>query len=467
MKRKGFTLVELLAVIVILSVILIIAIPIVQNTIQDAIDSSKRASVELYARAVNQAISVYQMENHSDPEEFEDLEDYIEYSGDPVSCKVHEINDSITIFLAGCKVGTPGEEVEVDIAIGNPTAKASIQLYGIAADKAIQKYKVKQGKNPVNFKDIEKYIEYSGSTVSCAIQEIRDDMTSFLGGCKVNNTEVEEYMYNNPSKKASIQLYGMAADKAIKSYKQKTSSNPTKFSDIEGYIEYIGSTVSCNTKKINSDNPNDIKVYLKECSVEGDAVSGYTYGVKPFVCNLVSGSSKNEGSKYTCDLDTYRTFYVLDTSVSGKVTLILDRNYTDEVVPSGMTWCNQFGPNPENNICNHDGLDSYIQHIQNKWQNDELVVKLPSALQLQKHRVAELSSFPVWLYDYLDSAPHNVSGVYGYWTGEVENGTIYAKRVYNETGSKAFINGSKVSSTAGRGCNGIRPTITINTTSLN
>ena len=63
MKNKGFTLMELLAVIIILAVIALITVPIVINTINDSKESSKDMSKELYIRAADQAIVKYNMDN--------------------------------------------------------------------------------------------------------------------------------------------------------------------------------------------------------------------------------------------------------------------------------------------------------------------------------------------------------------------------------------------------------------------
>ena len=48
-KRNGFTLVELLAVIVILAIILVIAVPSIMNTIDDAKKGSFESSAKLIA----------------------------------------------------------------------------------------------------------------------------------------------------------------------------------------------------------------------------------------------------------------------------------------------------------------------------------------------------------------------------------------------------------------------------------
>ena len=62
MKNKGFTLIELLAVIVILAIIALIAIPIIINIINDARESAKQKSRELYGKAVENAVLKYQLD---------------------------------------------------------------------------------------------------------------------------------------------------------------------------------------------------------------------------------------------------------------------------------------------------------------------------------------------------------------------------------------------------------------------
>ena len=55
--RRGFTLVELLAVIVILALIALITIPIVLSTVSKSEDSADKRSAENYRRAVKNAIA--------------------------------------------------------------------------------------------------------------------------------------------------------------------------------------------------------------------------------------------------------------------------------------------------------------------------------------------------------------------------------------------------------------------------
>ena len=52
--KRAFTLIELLAVIVILAVVTVIAVPIINNAVEDSRESANLRSVEGYARAVEQ-----------------------------------------------------------------------------------------------------------------------------------------------------------------------------------------------------------------------------------------------------------------------------------------------------------------------------------------------------------------------------------------------------------------------------
>lgn len=52
MKNKGFTLMELLAVIVILAIIALIATPIILGIIDDTKEDANERSVELYASSI-------------------------------------------------------------------------------------------------------------------------------------------------------------------------------------------------------------------------------------------------------------------------------------------------------------------------------------------------------------------------------------------------------------------------------
>ena len=63
--KKGFTLVELLAVIVILAIIALITVPIVTNILSSSKKETKEISVRNYVRAVEQSLLLYEIEETS------------------------------------------------------------------------------------------------------------------------------------------------------------------------------------------------------------------------------------------------------------------------------------------------------------------------------------------------------------------------------------------------------------------
>ena len=86
--KRGFTLVELLAVIVILAVIALITIPAVMKMIDSSTTNSYRRSVDLYGKAVSQGIISYESDMVEKGQKidvsFETIQDYIEYEGNDV-----------------------------------------------------------------------------------------------------------------------------------------------------------------------------------------------------------------------------------------------------------------------------------------------------------------------------------------------------------------------------------------------
>ena len=108
MERKGFTLIEILAVIVILALIALITAPVVLNVIENSRDKSYRRSVDLYGKAIGQAVVSYQTDmvekGQSSNVTFDNIEPYIEYEGNDVDCKIKQIYSDKTILLTECYV---------------------------------------------------------------------------------------------------------------------------------------------------------------------------------------------------------------------------------------------------------------------------------------------------------------------------------------------------------------------------
>ena len=101
-KRNAFTLIELVAVLVIMAIIALIVTPLVMTIIRKARISADKRSVDAYGRSIELAISGYLLDNGSFPTSIGELT--IEYSGDEVVCSTTQLNDDSSIYLTGCTV---------------------------------------------------------------------------------------------------------------------------------------------------------------------------------------------------------------------------------------------------------------------------------------------------------------------------------------------------------------------------
>ena len=107
MNKKGFTLIELIAVISILAIILLIVIPKVLQVINDSRATSRKDSIEMYGRAVETAISTYYINNpDASGVTLQELETQglIDYKGNKVECDETTIWNR-EVYLGKCKVG--------------------------------------------------------------------------------------------------------------------------------------------------------------------------------------------------------------------------------------------------------------------------------------------------------------------------------------------------------------------------
>ena len=101
-RGKGFTLIELIAVLVIMAIIALIVTPVVMNIIRKARVSADKRSVDAYGRSIELAIAGYLLDTGKFPTEVSQLT--IEYSGSQVVCSTTQINTDSSVYLAGCTV---------------------------------------------------------------------------------------------------------------------------------------------------------------------------------------------------------------------------------------------------------------------------------------------------------------------------------------------------------------------------
>ena len=101
-KVRGFTLIELIAVLVIMAIIALIVTPLVMNIIRSARVAADKRSVDAYGRSIELAIASYLLDTGRFPTQVSELT--IEYSGDEVVCTTTQLNSDSSVYLAGCTV---------------------------------------------------------------------------------------------------------------------------------------------------------------------------------------------------------------------------------------------------------------------------------------------------------------------------------------------------------------------------
>ena len=135
MKKRGFTLVELLAVIVILAIIALIAVPIVLNIINDSKSSSQKESINMYGKAVEEAAANYLLNNPNDEDiTLAKIQKYINYSGEKIECTDTKIYSNGKIYLGKCSVGgtevtyTYGEKEKTLCTLAEDTGESGLSI---------------------------------------------------------------------------------------------------------------------------------------------------------------------------------------------------------------------------------------------------------------------------------------------------------------------------------------------------
>ena len=115
MKKKAFTLIELIAVLVILAILALIVTPLVMNIIRKARIAADKRSIDAYGRSIELAIATYLLDNGDFPTSINDLT--IEYSGDQVVCSTTQLNSESSVYLTGCTVA--GRSVDYEYGSDN------------------------------------------------------------------------------------------------------------------------------------------------------------------------------------------------------------------------------------------------------------------------------------------------------------------------------------------------------------
>ena len=101
-RGKGFTLIELIAVLVIMAIIALIVTPLVMTIIRKARISADKRSIDAYGRSIELAVAGYLLDTGRFPTSVDQLT--IEYSGNEVVCTTTQLNSDSSVYLDGCTV---------------------------------------------------------------------------------------------------------------------------------------------------------------------------------------------------------------------------------------------------------------------------------------------------------------------------------------------------------------------------
>ena len=91
-KKRAFTLIELIAVLVIMAILALIVTPLVMNIIKKAKDAANKRSVDAYGRSVEIAIANHLLETGAFPTDLSTLN--VEYTGKTVVCNVMQMKEN-------------------------------------------------------------------------------------------------------------------------------------------------------------------------------------------------------------------------------------------------------------------------------------------------------------------------------------------------------------------------------------
>ena len=192
-KINAFTLIELIAVLVILAIISLIVAPFLLNIIRRVKDVANKRSVDGYGRAVEYAMASYQLEHLAYPDTFDKLE--IEYKGNKVECKTNRINPDYSIYLSECKVNgrLVKNDKEIDgfyhYGILKMTNQEYVDTYGKNLEDALKSYHDEHNEYPNDYTTLT--LPPLDKEVSCDVR-INYEGSVYLTKCSVNEEEVTD-----------------------------------------------------------------------------------------------------------------------------------------------------------------------------------------------------------------------------------------------------------------------------------
>ena len=292
-KKNAFTLIELVAVLVIMAIIALIVTPLVMNIIRKARISADKRSVDAYGRSIELAIAGYLMDTGDFPTSIEQLT--IEYSGDEVVCTTTQLNNDSSVYLAGCTVAgrsvegyTYGKEESVPTPsytayeVGDEVTYNNINYYVIKDSSASEESVTLLKAEPLSYEEVQTYSNGTGAQTS--------DQNGY-GGMYYHS---ESSVYSTSYVKTTVDAWKtakapMATEARLITFDQLKDNLGYELID-NGSVQLWSPTDSTPSWVYNSnywywtmsqyqDSSSRVWIVSGDGNLNGDYVSGFGYGV--------------------------------------------------------------------------------------------------------------------------------------------------------------------------------------------
>ena len=147
-RKKAFTLIELIAVLVILAFIVLIVMPLVMNIVKKSKQSANERSIDAYGKALEISVATYLLDEKGYPSSLEGLK--VEYTGSEVNCLIKTLNEDGSIYLSECSVA--------GIEVKDSKEEDGYYHYGHKLTETSKEYKEYQVGDKITYKGINFYV---------------------------------------------------------------------------------------------------------------------------------------------------------------------------------------------------------------------------------------------------------------------------------------------------------------------
>ncbi len=175
LRKRGFTLIELIAVLVIMAILALIVTPLVMNIIRKARIAADKRSIDAYGRSIELAIAGYLLDTGKFPTSVGDLS--IEYSGDEVICSITQLNDDSSVYLTGCTVKgrtvdyaygsdkTPPAPTYTAYSVGDSVTYNNVNYYVIKNSGTTESSVTLLKAEPLSYSEVQTYSAGTGASI--------------------------------------------------------------------------------------------------------------------------------------------------------------------------------------------------------------------------------------------------------------------------------------------------------------